>query len=293
VSYLREVEQIPASKITFENCTRESILGYLEWLSAERNCANTSVNQRLMILRSFLKFAGDTDCVYTSFGIEAANVPTRKACGREVDFLSEQSLKTLLAQHDVHTRAGHRNRFFMILMYDTAARCGELLQLNLKDLRINNSHPVVYLHGKGNKTRAVSLLPETVEHCRRYIKSFHDNYDDCEFVFYTTTHGVKSQMSVDTVALFLKNIGKPRVNNAPICPTDYIRICFGTPARCTFTFKVCLSIYSRSISVTKKAKPPKYTLSPIPRRKGLRLKKLMCYAAEFRLRFLFGLMTRI
>ena len=209
VSYLRNVMQIPTNRITFQDCTRDSVLGYLDWLSAERGCGPTSVNQRLMVLRSFLKYAGETDCTYAAFGIDVATVPTRKARGREVSFLSEQELKVLLAQPDARKRTGHRNQFFMILMYDTAARCGELLNLKLRDLRLDGANSVVSLHGKGDKTRIVPLLPETVEHCRRYIQTFHGNvlHDKSEFVFYTTSHNTRTQMSADTVALFMSKYG--------------------------------------------------------------------------------------
>jgi site-specific recombinase XerD len=209
VSYLRDVMQIPASRIAFSDCTRDVVLGYLDWLGAERGCGSTSINQRLMMLRSFFKYAGETDCAYAAFGLDVASVPRRKASGRIVDFLSEQALKTLLAQPDAHKRTGHRNQFFMILMYDTAARCGELLDLKLRDLRFNDENPVVYLHGKGDKTRIVPLLPETVEHFRRYIQAFHGKppYDKDGFVFYTTSHNTRTQMSADTVALFMKEYG--------------------------------------------------------------------------------------
>ena len=209
VSYLRDVMQIPTSRIAFQDCTRDTMLGYLDWLGAERGCGATSVNQRLMVLRSFFKYAGETDCAYAAFGVDAANIPARKAQGRTVDFLSEQALKALLAQPDPHSRTGHRNQFFMILMYDTAARCGELLTLRLCDLRLDVANPAVYLHGKGDKTRVVPLLPETVEHCRRYIQKFHGKvlHDKSGLVFYTKSHDTRTQMSADTVALFMKKYG--------------------------------------------------------------------------------------
>jgi integrase len=185
------------------------MLGYLDWLGAERGCGPTTVNQRLMVLRSFFKYAGETDCAYTAFGMDVATVPTRRTQGRTVDFLSEQALKALLAQPDPRNRTGHRNQFFMILMYDTAARCGELLSLRLRDFRLDNTRPVVYLHGKGDKTRIVPLLPETVNHTRRYIKAFHGMvlHDKGEPVFFTKNHGTRTQMSADTVALFMKKYG--------------------------------------------------------------------------------------
>lgn len=207
VTYLRDVAGIPVNRITFSECTREAVLGYLDWLSAERHCSPTSVNQRLMILRSFLKYAGETDCTFVAFGMDVATVPTRKTKGRQVDFLTEPALKALLAQPNVGTKAGHRNQFFMILMYDVAARCGELLNLTLRYLRYDELRPVVFLHGKGNKTRSVPLLPETVAHCRQYVRMFHgDNPQDKDaLVFYTKNHGANTQMSADTVALFMKN----------------------------------------------------------------------------------------
>ena len=206
ISYLRDVMQIPINRIAFTDCKRDVVLGYLDWLCAERGCSDTTINQRLMVLRSFLKFAGETDCTYAAFGLDAASVPTRKVSGRVVEFLSEQALKALLAQPDSRKRTEHRNQFFMILMYDTAARCGELLDLKLRDLRIDDKNPVAYLHGKGDKTRIVPLLPETVEHCRQYIKAFHGNppHEKTEHVFYTTRYDKRTQMSADTVALFMK-----------------------------------------------------------------------------------------
>jgi site-specific recombinase XerD len=222
VSYLRDIAGIPTNRINFSDCTRDAVLGYLGWLSAERGCSPTSVNQRLMVLRSFLKYAGETDCAFVSFSMEVAAVPTRKTKGRQVDFLLEPALKALLAQPDTQTRAGHRNQFFMILMYDAAARCGELLNLTLRNLRFDEPRPVVFLHGKGNKTRAVPLLPETVAHCRQYIRKFHgDNPQDKDaLVFYTKNHGAKTQISADTVALFLKKYAAQALEVCPDFPKN-------------------------------------------------------------------------
>ena len=185
------------------------MLGYLDWLSSERGCGASSVNQRLMVLRSFFKYAGESNCAYAAFGMDAAAVPARKTQGRVVGFLSEQALKAFLAQPNSRTRTGHRNQFFMILMYNTAARCGELLNLKLRDLRLDVANPIVYLHGKGDKTRVVPLLPETVKHCRHYTLAFHGKtpYEKDDFVFYTKRNNIKTQMSADTVALFMQKYG--------------------------------------------------------------------------------------
>jgi len=79
-----------------------------------------------------------------------------------------QALKTMLEQPDPDTSYGARNRFFMILMYDTGARIQEMLDLKLKDIYLEADTPCVYLTGKGNKTRAVPLMDKTILHLKEY-----------------------------------------------------------------------------------------------------------------------------
>jgi integrase/recombinase XerD len=131
--------------------------------------------------------------------------------------LTETALQTLLQQPDTTTTAGRRNQVFMILMYDAAARCGELTSLRVRDLRLDTAHPVVYLHGKGGKTRIVPLLARTVEHCRRHLRRCHGDEPagSDAFVFFTTIHGQHQPVSADTVAAFLKAYG---ISAGATCP---------------------------------------------------------------------------
>lgn len=117
-------------------------------------------------------------------------------------FLSEAALEALLQQPDPTKRKELRNLTFMILMYDTAARCCELLGMKIKDLRLNSEHPIAYLHGKGGKTRTVPLLTNTVQHCKRYLRKFHhgEPADSEKYVFYTIIHGTQNRMSHDNAA---------------------------------------------------------------------------------------------
>jgi integrase len=160
-----------------------------------------------MVLRSFFAYAGVVDCTQIALQLDVENVPIKNAPDRIVDFLTEDALKTLLDQPDPNTRLGLRNQFFMILAYDTAARCGELLNLKVRDLRILTKHPLAYLLGKGNKPRTVLLLVKTVEHCKRYIKAFHSDSQNDDYLFYTVFHDTRHRMSADTVAVFMEEYG--------------------------------------------------------------------------------------
>ena len=99
-------------------------------------------------------------------------IRSQKVARDRVEYMSETALKILLEQPDPNTRCGVRDRFFMILLYDTGARIQEILDLQLKDIHLNDQTPCIYLTGKGNKTRAVPLMDKTIAH----LTWIHENY---------------------------------------------------------------------------------------------------------------------
>jgi site-specific recombinase XerD len=196
--------------INFTSLNQQLIAEYLDWLQQKRGCGSASRNQRLMVIRSFFKYAGMMDCAQISMYSDVSTIPIQKEKGQVVDFFSEEALQALLVQPNIEKPSEARNRFFMILMYDTAARCGEMLNLKIRDLKLNGGVPVIYLTGKGNKTRIIPLMDKTVLHCAKYLEQFHPiaNRDVEGFLFYTIAHGVKRPMSADNVAYFMKKYGE-------------------------------------------------------------------------------------
>lgn len=220
VSWLREEKEIPMAKIDFSCISNDVVLEFLSWLEDVRNCSASTRNQRLMALRSFLHYAGQLDCTQTALYLSALNIPSKKSPGKVVGALSDSALTVLLQQPDPSKKKDLRNLVIMMLMYDTAARCGEILAMNICDLRLTVEHPIAYLHGKGNKTRTVPLLPKTVRHCTQYLKKFHPHEiaGSNAPLFYTVIHGVQQRMSPDTVAAFLDKYGKMAALRCPEIP---------------------------------------------------------------------------
>lgn len=220
VDYLTETKNMPLYRLSFEDMTAENINGFLNWLQTIRKCSPSTRNQRLMAIRSFLNYASGIDAAYASRQIEISHVPIQKTQGKIVEFLTEDALKALLAQPDCRKRIGIRNVFFMTLMYDTAARCQEMLDLKWRDFETDVPHPYVRLTGKGSKTRTVPLMDKTVDMLHLYASHFHCNteHESDSFVFYTVIHGKHCQMSPDTVASFMKKYGaeaKKSCSNVP------------------------------------------------------------------------------
>ncbi|MCL2153786.1 MAG: site-specific integrase [Oscillospiraceae bacterium] len=219
VTYLTTERHLKITQINFDIFNRPLILGYLDWLEHERDCSAATRNQRLAALRSFFRYAGMLDCAQISLSLDMADVPRKKEAGRLVEFLSEPALEALLKQPNIRNHTGIRNQFFMILMYDTAARCGELLDMRVRDLKIHTQYPLAYLKGKGDKARTVPLLPKTVEHCNRFLQLFHNN-SQCsnDYLFFTQIHNARHPMSPDTVAAFMKQYGRTAHLVCPECP---------------------------------------------------------------------------
>lgn len=220
ILYLRTEQKLTINQIRFDILNRDMILNFLNWLETDRHCGASTRNQRLMVLRSFFDYVGMLDCSQIALSVDVRNVPLKTAQGKVVEYLSEYALENLLKQPNPTKRTELRNLFFMVLMYDTAARCGELLSMKVRDLRLRVQHPIAYLHGKGNKTRTVPLLARTIQHCERYLRAFHPNEpaDSEKPLFYTIIHGIQQPMSPDTVALFLKKYGEMAHNSCPEVP---------------------------------------------------------------------------
>lgn len=162
-----------------------------------------------MALRSFLDFAGQIDCTQTALYLSACNIPSKESHGRIVEFLTEPSLTALLQQPDPSKPKDLRNLVFMILMYDTAARCSELLDMKVCDLRLDAKHPIAYLHGKGRKSAQSHCSARRFSIASNICASFHTtaDYHSEAPLFLHCDSWDTAKMSPDTVSAFFIKYG--------------------------------------------------------------------------------------
>jgi len=193
--FIQEEKNIPFVKITFDIFSYDLICRFLDWLKDKRKCSATTRNQRLAALNSFLSYAAIQDPALMSLCIKAKKVPHHKTGQRHVKYMEKTAIKAVLEQPDVAKKNGFRDRFFMILLYDTGARVQEMLDLRLKDFQLGFPTPFVYLTGKGGRTRAVPLMEKTVKHLHKYLARFHQDItcDNEQYLFYTTINACKKK----------------------------------------------------------------------------------------------------
>jgi len=222
VDFVKEKNRIPLQDITFEMLNSETVSLFLDVLETERGCSTSTRNHRLAAIRSFFTYAAAMDVSAVAFLAELKKIPTKKPnVVTAVKHMSGVAIQTIFAQPDITTSKGLRNRFFMILLYDTGARMQEMIDIRLCDLRLGKT-PVITLHGKGNKVRTVPLMERTVDHLRLYLDVFHKNISLSteEKLFYTISHSQRHPISHDCINKFLKKYGAMAHKICPEVPEN-------------------------------------------------------------------------
>ena len=220
--YLIDEKHIPVLQITLDDLNYENVSGYLNWLQETKKYKSSTRNQKLMALRSFANYCSVLGIENVSLRLEVCKVPIQNVPGKKIEFMSKNELELILSIPNMKSYYGLRNGFFMLLLYDTAARCQEMLDLKLGDFSISKKPNASYvtLTGKGDKTRPVPLMDKTVEHYNRYIKFFHpeSTRHPEDNLFYTVIHQKRCPMSPDTVDYFMRNYARAARKENPSFP---------------------------------------------------------------------------
>jgi len=221
--FMFDEKGIPFGDISFDRITHDVIYEFLAWIQNTRGCEATTKNHRLAALKSFLNYCAMEDPALMAIYLDIQKIRSQRVNRTRVEYMSETALKTLLEQPNARTRCGLRDRFFMILLYDTGARIQEILDLKLRDIHLNDQTPCIYLTGKGNKTRAVPLMDKTIAHFHEYMKTFHPDAhsQNDEYLFFTLIKGQIGKMSDDNVSCFLKRYAE---SARQVCPEVPLRM---------------------------------------------------------------------
>ena len=209
LDYIKTQKKVPLYRVTFEMLTSDTVLAFLDYLEAERGCTASTRNNRLAAIRAFVEYASDRDITVTSVLCELKKIPAKKTEDKAViEYMSMEAVTAVIKQIDASKPKGLRDRFFIMLMYDTGARIQEMVGIRLCDLETGKA-PKVTLHGKGNKIRIVPIMDKTAQHLEKYLSVFHTSESLSSEVplFYAVTHGNKHPISDRRIRYILKQYG--------------------------------------------------------------------------------------
>jgi site-specific recombinase XerD len=214
LDYTKLKNRCGLADVRFDMIDAKTIADFLDHIENERGCSISTRNHRLRCIMAFLKYAASIEPTAVTYRTDAQKVPLKKTVkAMAPDFMNESAVKAILEQPDAKTPKGMRDRFLMILLYDTGARIHEILSTKISDFRLGAT-PTVNVIGKGLKPRTVPLMAQTTEHLAAYLKVLHADeppYSNAP-LFYVVRKGVKTTMSVANAEKLIKSYGEAACN---------------------------------------------------------------------------------
>jgi site-specific recombinase XerD len=147
-------------RLELEDLSVEVVLEFLNYLEKDRGNTVHTRNLRLTAIHSFFRYTLSREPALASFCQRVLAIPFKKTTRRTLGYLSEEEMKSLLAQVDRTAVRGERDYVLIALLYDTGARVQELLDLKPSAFRLEKP-AFVRVTGKGRKERLCPLLPQT------------------------------------------------------------------------------------------------------------------------------------
>jgi len=158
-----------AETIRMSDLSTEFVTGYLSWIETERHCCIATRNQRLAAIKSFFHYVAGQEPEQVLLCQKMLGIPMKRHSRELISFFSPDDLHLLLSQPDTVSWRGRRDHALLVLLYDTAARVQELVDLLVRDLRFEKPATIT-LHGKGRKTRVIPISTRTASIMESYFR---------------------------------------------------------------------------------------------------------------------------
>lgn len=168
LKYFVDIENINLSNISYNDLSKENVVNFLDYLEDVRNNSIVTRNQRLAAIHAFCRFVQFEEPEYMSSLQEILEIPLKKSTQKIIGYLTPDAIKLLLEQPKLNQKNGLRDLLMLSLLYDTGARVQELLDIKIKDIRLDNPS-IIKLYGKGAKVREVPIMSNTKKLLKEYI----------------------------------------------------------------------------------------------------------------------------
>lgn len=191
IEFMGTVKNISPEEISMEMINRDTVLSYLNWLEDVRGCSIGTRNSRLAAMKSFCRYLMHKDpCHLKQWNLILEMRMKKQPEMAKVDSIPLSGIKAMLQEVDIQTRSGLRDLTLLSLLYNSAARVNELIELMPKSLRLQKPYGVE-LFGKGAKRRVVPLDEPIVKLLETYLQEYGLNKDgfDSHPLFFNRYHG--------------------------------------------------------------------------------------------------------
>lgn len=150
------------TKLSLEDLSFEHVLRFLRHLEEDRHNHVSTRNQRLAALHALFEYIASREPAMLGTCQRIAAIPNKRVAPAETHFLERDEMQDLL-QHLPRTgRLAQRDHALILFLYNTGARAQEVAELRAGNLQLGE-HPLVRLHGKGDKWRTCPLWEQSAK----------------------------------------------------------------------------------------------------------------------------------
>lgn len=174
--------------------TTEEIRSYLVEYQKINNCSKVTVDNVRRNISSFFSWLEEEDYILKSPMRRIHKIKTKTVVKSTI---SDEDIEKLRDQC-----SEIRDLAMIDLLYSTGIRVGELVNLNIEDVNLEQRECVVY--GKGDKERRVYFDAKTKIHLQNYLKS---RTDMCSALF-VTLDMPHERLKISGVEIRLRELGR-------------------------------------------------------------------------------------
>lgn len=172
LSFREQYDKIVPDRLELSDFTVESVEAFLNWVEQDRGCKTVTRNLRLSSIHSFCYYLIRKEPRYISQLQQILAIKPKKHPSKTfVDYLTIEETSAIIKAVNQTSPASKRDAVLISLMYDSAARVQEIADLTVGDVRLlSKDTSLVYLTGKGTKTRNVPLSTPSYELLLNYFR---------------------------------------------------------------------------------------------------------------------------
>lgn len=167
--FLKFVEKkgINIKKFDIQDLKKDIVLEFLDEIESDSSIATRNIRRASIVsFCNFLIFE-EPELLDNINGI--LSIPIKKGTHKIVDYLLEDDMKLLLRQPNINVFKERNDMIILSVLYDTATRISEFLNIKLKDISFTKPYSIRVL-GKGNKYRDIPIMQNTIDLLKRYVE---------------------------------------------------------------------------------------------------------------------------
>ena len=162
LTFVADQRRTKITRLRLEDLSFDRIVAFLRHLEHDRGNSIRTRNQRLAALHALFDYIATREPEMLGECQRIAAIPMKRVAPPETQFLERDEIQTLLEGLPETGRHALRDRALLLFLYNTGARVQEVADLRAGNLDLD-VHPVVRLHGKGDKWRTCPLWRATAD----------------------------------------------------------------------------------------------------------------------------------